>query len=193
MPEKLFRRTQEIIITRPEKADAPEMLYTHQVAFVQGYTSKEPGMGASRKNLKKFVKGEFAERRLRGYRESAEHGLGKFVARLSHSNRVVGIGEGVSEEDVLLLSGLYVLPRYQEMGAGSGLLKAVIADFEHEEIARIGVTRWAPAVNFYRNRGFRQTGGIPPTPEPPLDYGITLEQIEMEMQLKEYRDSLGRS
>jgi ribosomal protein S18 acetylase RimI-like enzyme len=171
-----------------QPSDAPAIVVVHQEAFVWGYkNSEEPEFGATEEALRAFVEGNFAERKLHYWGEAALRGTGIYVARLRPNgndeyDEVVGVGEATAGDtvDVAEVTGLYVLPKYHQGGIGTALLQATVADLRQPTI-RLAVTRWAYAAAFYKKRGFEPTGRPVPTPEPPEAYGITLEQMEMEM------------
>jgi hypothetical protein len=55
-----------------------------------------------------------------------------------------------------------------------------MADAHYDQI-RLTVTKWAGAAVFYDKHGFRPTDNTVPTPEPPLQCGIQLPQVELEL------------
>jgi len=169
-------------ITPAALGDENRILAVHQEAFVAGYiNTREPELGASQAALTVFVQGEFAKRRIRAWRAAIiDNPDGVRVARAA-SGLIVGVGEVLPGPlpGEGLVSALYVDPAYHRQRIGS-LILANLAE-GYEKLA-LHVTRWASAVNFYEFHEFRITDEVVPLPEPPLAYGIRLEQIAMERQ-----------
>jgi GNAT superfamily N-acetyltransferase len=63
------------------------------------------------------------------------------------------------EPSALILARLYILPRYQRQGIGSGLLAAVIARHPGSRVVRLQVeAENINGISFYRTKGFESRG-----------------------------------
>ncbi|HSX33864.1 MAG TPA: GNAT family N-acetyltransferase [Candidatus Saccharimonadales bacterium] len=169
-------------IDRAQPSDVASIVVVHQDAFVHGYEyTAEPEFGATKQALQAFVGTEFATRKIAYWHDATARGTA-YVARLCCNERVVGVAEAITKGAAYAeLTAAYVSPEYQRRGIGSALLQTVVTGVSRP-IIRLGVTRWAEAVKFYKNRGFVATGRAIAVPDPPKAYGITLEQIELELR-----------
>lgn len=172
------------VIDRPTPADVPAILAVHQATFVDAYINTgDAALGATSEALRALVTGDdFITRNTRILESAIKPSGYLHVARLACSDEIIGFGKGASDKDEYVdkVASLYVLPAYQGIGIGSGLLRAILTELQRP-IVRVDVVRWTPAVRFYKKHGFQLTAREVPAPEPPKAYGITLAQLGMEL------------
>jgi ribosomal protein S18 acetylase RimI-like enzyme len=77
----------------------------------------------------------------------------------SSSKDIVGLVTAHSQEELLLIARLYVLPQFQRQGIGKGLIEASYRAFPQAQRVELDVEEQNPKGRaFYRKLGFREIG-----------------------------------
>ncbi len=101
-----------------------------------------------------------------------------FVAK--DGNRIVGLCRVERKETRNSLSAIYVLPQYQGRGLGKMLWQAAEKFLDPSKDTYVGVAVYNDqAINFYKNRGFVDTGRRFTEERLELKSGANIPQMEM--------------
>jgi ribosomal protein S18 acetylase RimI-like enzyme len=77
----------------------------------------------------------------------------------SSSKDIIGLVTAHSQEELLLIARLYVLPEFQRQGIGKGLIEASCRAFPQAQRVELDVEELNPKGRaFYRKLGFREVG-----------------------------------
>ncbi len=74
-----------------------------------------------------------------------------------HSNELIGTVKYHGKTNQVQLTQIQISPRHQGKGYGSGIVQQIV-DSESPKTVKLSVLKGSPAVNFYKNLGFKIVG-----------------------------------
>ena len=153
-------------------ADHAGIMTVHREAYIHAYTNVTPDI--TPEAIQDHLSGDWVASRIASRQQRIESGRSSVqVAELG------GVVLGFCEVEPASISMIYVHP-YRGRGIGSKLLAAGLstAQLPNRDVS-LSVVPNTPAVNFYKNRGFRPTGRDLSAEFPRLRGGQILPQIEL--------------
>lgn len=168
----------EIVIAKPE--DAHAIRSVQKLTWLATYPSQEHGItrqDIESKDFESYEKIESTKKRIQDNSSNSN----TWVARLEN-DKIIGFGVATYTDSEIpnQLNAMYVLPEYQGIGVGAGLMRAILDWFGNEKEISLGVVQHnKQAISFYQRFGFVVTGERIEHEQPTFPNGVDIPEIEM--------------
>ena len=146
----------DIVPIRTEDTEAVTRVYYE--TWLATYPNEAAGI--SRDDVEALYANAFSEESLQQRRERIERQHDNELSLVAKCDgKVVGVCRVAREDTVNRLCAIYVLPHYQGLGIGGRLWEKALNFLERSKDTVVEVVDYnAPAIRFYENRGFVDTG-----------------------------------
>ncbi|RJQ33601.1 GNAT family N-acetyltransferase [Candidatus Parcubacteria bacterium] len=170
-----------ISIKTAKVSDADSIVKILRTTWMATYPNSSLGIDES--NLKVYLR----KVRPQAIRDSISHqSSNEFFWLVRVNRKPVGLCKVVKEEGEVRIKMLYILPKYQGIGAGSALMQKVLRTFGHRSNIVLNVARYnRRAIAFYIRFGFIRTRRKVQTSLDKLPGGIVIPEVAMVRQKKD--------